>query len=264
MAGEALQLGEDHPSHGGPRRNLHRGQGFHRLAEGQRIGEALVPRNTLRHEEGLFHRHPLAELFYPLVHEKKLGLQVDHRLPRHAEAEMPGFDDPGVNRTHGNFVDPRPLHFQKGDFSGYVRGPVAAVVVPAQGMDPFGPMAVEHQGFKLGMTLGDQAEEVGDLSLVERGGGDAVPQGGEAFLPRRQGSAHHHEGPGLRGGKDVSQHEAPAFQGSLVRGKEHRQGKPQVVLEKDPQGPQGFDGGVEAQLIPPGGHRPPRLSQGLL
>jgi hypothetical protein len=107
-----------------------------------------------------------------LVRVEEAELQIEDGLAGHAEVEVAGLDDAGVDRPHRHVEDPLAGHRAEGvERAGGPRHLPVVEEVLAQCPLPLGPVVVKADPGGVGVTLGDEAERVHHLALEPVGGG---------------------------------------------------------------------------------------------
>src|SRR5580765_1887926 len=95
-----------------------------------------------------------------------MEFELHNRLTSHREPEMAHFDDPRVDRSHGNLEDPFAFNVAELFF------PLDAVQdsIPSEilfeRVGTFGPVLMTDEPAHVRMADGDQAEHVADLALI--------------------------------------------------------------------------------------------------
>ncbi len=139
------------------------------VLEGQAVSQGMadggVPRDALGQGQSLVGVLSLEVSFDAFVDEPQARLHAQDGLPRHPEAEVPRFDEAGVDRADRDLVDAGPLDGDEGE-----RPPIGGERrhrpgVVAHRMPALGPVLVQDQAARLGVSHGDDAEEVGELAL---------------------------------------------------------------------------------------------------
>ena len=114
MVRQPLQFRHQGPQPDGAGGNLRAGGGFDGAGEGPGMGDRAVARDSRRQLGGLGDRAAGHQPFGALVDIAQALLQPDHGFTVAGEAEMPRFDDAGVDGTDGDLVQARPFHRQEG------------------------------------------------------------------------------------------------------------------------------------------------------
>ncbi len=116
--------------------------------------------------------------FDAFVHEPEAGLHAKDGFPHYPEAEVAWFDEAGVDGADRDLINAGPLDGDKG-----IRPPVGGERrrgpgVVAHRMPALGPVLVQDEAPRLGVTDGHDAEEVGELTLETAGWKGQRGQGG--------------------------------------------------------------------------------------
>ena len=88
MVVEALELGQHHPSPGGPLGDRRPGQGFGCLGKGHGMGDGADAAGALDHGQCGSEGAPLDELLQAPVREEEVGVEMEDPLADRGEAEM--------------------------------------------------------------------------------------------------------------------------------------------------------------------------------
>ena len=207
---DPLELEQDDSQPRGPRRHRAARERLERLAVREDVADARVARDALGERGRPVEGQALEELLRALVHEAETRLEVHDRLALDAEAEVPGLDDSGVDRPHGDLEDALALHAPERERLTRVDEVRAWHGVAAQRVIALRPVLMEREPSSIRMPLGDQAEQVVDLALETAGRERARRERGEAGRPGRDGDEHGHRRRELRRREDVGQREVAA------------------------------------------------------
>ncbi len=219
---QPLQLQQDDAQVLRPLRHLRSRQGLQRLAVGERMPDRGIAGDSLGEGDALRRPAALEELLRTLVGEVEPRLHVDDRLAHHAEAEVAGLDHPGMDGAHRNLVDTLAAHLLERK-----RPPVVPELTGArvltEGKVVFRPEPVPDQGPGIGMSLGADAEEIGDLTLESRGRVMQCRQRDNGRVAGRHGDGGVHE-PVLAVREEVVNLEPPFLLPPVGRHHQHQLG----------------------------------------
>ena len=141
---QTFQFERQGAQHACPSRHFDPGDLFGRLTEPEPMRDRAHPTYPLGDMEAVDRGHPFYAFFQAPVRVEKARLEVQDGFPHGAEAEVPGFDDPSVNRAHRYLQHALTLDQQVGKlFSGLHRGTLSGLEPLAQGVQTLGP-AVMH------------------------------------------------------------------------------------------------------------------------
>ena len=159
--------------------------------DGQAVGEGMadgsVPRDAFGQGQRLLGVLSFEVAFDALVDEPQARLHAQDGLAHHPETKVARFDKAGVDGADGDLVDAGTLDGHEGE-----RTPVGderrcRAGVAAHRMPTLGPVLMEHEAARLGVTHRDDTEEVGELSLEPAGRKGQRGQGRHAGLFPIQG-----------------------------------------------------------------------------
>src|SRR5512143_700785 len=109
---------------------------------------------------------PLETLLRSLVNVEQPELEVQDRFTRDAEAKMSRLDDAGVNRSDGYLEHSLAGHRPEWmECSGDARHDAIAGKVLAERPGAIRPIVVKRDTSRIWMALGDDAEEILDLTF---------------------------------------------------------------------------------------------------
>ncbi len=104
-----------------------------------------------------------------LVDEPQARLHLQDGLADDREPEVPGFDQPGVDRAHRDLVDPRTLDLDERVGAGVVHHRRRGTGVVAHRVPALGPVLVEDEAPQERVADGNDAEEVVELAFEAAG-----------------------------------------------------------------------------------------------
>ena len=107
---------------------------------------------------------PFEELLDAAMSEPESGLELEDGFPDDGEAEVAGFDDAGVDGTHGDLVDPGAFHREEGIGLGVGEGRVRSGA-PAHRVPTRGPVCVPDQSAGQRVVDGHDPEQVMHLAF---------------------------------------------------------------------------------------------------
>ena len=166
VVADAFQFQQDRPHDARARGKFDLRGGLDGLAERGSVREGRIARDALRQENGAMDGHVFEQLLGALVGIEHAQLQIQNRLAGHGEIEVAGLDDAGMDRSHRNLEDAFPqrgpvdvaLSFER-------RQHLAQGKILAQGMN-VGPVIVQRDAARIGMSAGFQAEPVLDFAFL--------------------------------------------------------------------------------------------------
>ena len=216
---DALALGEDRAQVQRPGRDHAAHRPLEGLAGRPGVGDGGVPGDPAGEPGESLGIAADRRLLDALVDVAEALLEPQDLFAHRVEAEVPGLDDAGVHRPHGDLEDPAAVHPREGVVGVGGRGARGLLarreVVGAQGIAGLGPGLVARPAVGLGVVHELETEQVVGVALGAVRGRELRGEGGQA----RAGEGH----PGL-------EHQVAA---ALLEGAAHEQ---RVPLEVGPEG----------------------------
>ena len=202
------------------------------------------------------HGDILEQLLGALVGVEEPDLEVEHRLAGHAEEEVAGLDDAGMDGAHRDLEDAFALDLAElVALAGERRQRGAEVEVLAEGID-VRPVVVQRAAAGVGVALELEAEEVLYLALLPVDGREGVGEGSELRLGR--GDRHAQDEEAVRGveREDVVEVERVALGAGIIGEEADQPGVP-LLVELGAKAGHQFHWGLEIDLV--GAGNPHRL-----
>ena len=166
MVVQPFELGEDDPPPARPVRDDRRCEGLDRHGIGHGVRHRAHAASSFDKRERIVERATLDQLLDPPMGEEQSCVEVQDPLPDRREAEVARFDDPRVDRPHGELVDALSMRLE-GDVAPIPQGwPDIRRDVLAQRVIATRVPLVEDEATRIGDAHWDDPEQVLDLALV--------------------------------------------------------------------------------------------------
>ena len=173
-------------------------------------------------------RQPLESLLGPLVHVEQPKLEVQDGLAGHAEPEVPGLDDAGVNGSHGHLEHTLAGHGpERMEVAGHSRHRLVAWKILSQRPRALGPVVVQRHALGLGCPSGVRPKKSMTSRSNQFAAGYFAAIDGRRGRVVSDGGRHAKEDAQARQRPDMV-HDEAARRTALVGGEERHQPRPQA------------------------------------